>query len=267
MSEGMLAGKTVIISGVGPGLGRESALVAAREGANLVLGARSEDKLSAVAADVEAAGGAGGKVAIKRTDIGNPDDRAALIATAVDTFGGLDALVNNAAFEASFGGLEATPEDDFRKAIETNLYATLGLTRDALPHLKQSRGAVVFVGSQTMFKPPPEALQIAYAASKGALLGASRHLAMEVGKFGIRVNTVAPGWMWGPPVEFFVNYTAEQQNSTPEAVIEHLTTPFALDFFATDDDVAEVIGFFASPRAKGVTGQVIMVNAGEFMIG
>ena len=264
MGEGMLAGKTVIVSGVGPGLGRETALVAAREGANIVLGARSEDKLSAVAADVEAVGA---KVAFKRTDIGNPDDAAALIATAVDTFGGLDALVNNAAFEASFGGLEATPDTDFRAAIETNLYATLSLTRAALPHLKESRGAIVFVGSQTMFKPPPEALQIAYAASKGALLGASRHLAMEVGKFGIRVNTVAPGWMWGPPVEFFVNYTAEQQSSTPEAVIEHLTSAFALDFFATDGDVAEVIGFFASPRAKGVTGQVIMVNAGEFMIG
>lgn len=262
MTEGMLEGKTVIVSGVGPGLGRETALVAAREGANLVLGARSEEKLAAVAADVEAAGA---KVAYRPTDIGNSDDAAALIATAVDTFGGIDALVNNAAFEATFGGLEATPDADFQQAISTNLLGTLGLTRLALPHLKTSRGAVVIVGSQTMFKPPPEALQIAYAASKGALLGASRHLAMEVGKFGIRVNTVAPGWMWGPPVEFFVNMTAEQQSTTPEAVIAHLTTPLAMDFFATDGDVAEVIGFFASSRAKGVTGQVIMVNAGEFM--
>jgi NAD(P)-dependent dehydrogenase (short-subunit alcohol dehydrogenase family) len=258
----MLEGKTVIISGVGPGLGRETALVAAREGANVVLGARSEDKLAGVAAEVQAAGA---KVVHKRTDIGDPDDRAGLIAAAVDAFGRVDALVNNAAFEATFGGLEATPDSDFQQAIQTNLFATLGLTRAAIPHLKQTRGAVVFVGSQTMFKPPPEALQIAYAASKGALLGASRHLAIEVGAFGIRVNTVAPGWMWGPPVEFFVNMTAEQQKATPEEVIAHLTTPLAMDFFATDGDVAEVIGFFASERAKGVTGQTIMVNAGEFM--
>jgi NAD(P)-dependent dehydrogenase (short-subunit alcohol dehydrogenase family) len=253
MSERMLEGKTVIISGVGPGLGRETALVAAREGANVVLAARSEDKLAAVAADVEAAGA---KVIHRRTDIGSAEDRTALIAAA---------LVNNAAFEASFGGLEATPDSDFEKAIQTNLFATLGLTREALPHLKAARGAIVFVGSQTMFKPPPEAMQIAYAASKGALLGASRHLAIEAGAFGVRVNTVAPGWMWGPPVEFFVNYTAEQQKSTPEEVIAHLTAPMAMDFFATDGDVAEVIGFFASGRAKGVTGQTIMVNAGETM--
>ncbi len=262
MSERMLEGKTVIISGVGPGLGRETALVAAREGANVVLAARSEDKLAAVAADVEAAGA---KVIHRRTDIGSADDRAALIAAAVDTFGGIDALVNNAAFEATFGGLETTPDSDFEQAIQTNLFATLGLTREALPHLKTARGAIVFVGSQTMFKPPPEAMQIAYAASKGALLGASRHLAIEAGAFGVRVNTVAPGWMWGPPVEFFVNMTAEQQKSTPEAVIAHLTAPLAMDFFATDGDVAEVIGFFASSRAKGVTGQTIMVNAGETM--
>jgi NAD(P)-dependent dehydrogenase (short-subunit alcohol dehydrogenase family) len=262
MSAGMFEGKTVIVSGVGPGLGRETALVVAREGGNVVIGARSEDKLASVAADVEAAGG---KVVAQRTDIGVAADREALIAAAVDTFGGLDALVNNAAFEASFGGLEATPDEDFQKAIETNLYATLALTRLALPHLKTSRGAVVMVGSQTMFKPPPEALQIAYAASKGALLGASRHLAMEVGRFGVQVNTVAPGWMWGPPVEFFVNYTAEQQKQTTEEVVTHLTSAMAMDFFATDGDVAEVIGFFASGRAKGVTGQAIMVNAGEFM--
>jgi NAD(P)-dependent dehydrogenase (short-subunit alcohol dehydrogenase family) len=263
MAEGMFEGKTVIISGVGPGLGRETAMVAAREGANVVLAARSEDKLAAVAADVEATGA---KVIHRRTDIGVPEDRAALVAAAVDTFGGIDALVNNAAFEATFGGLEATPESDFEKAIQTNLLSTLGLTREALPHLKASRGAIVFVGSQTMFKPPPESMQIAYAASKGALLGASRHLAIEVGSAGVRVNTVAPGWMWGPPVEFFVNYTAEQQKTSPEEVIKHLTAPMAMDFFATDGDVAEVIGFFASSRAKGVTGQTIMVNAGETMM-
>jgi NAD(P)-dependent dehydrogenase (short-subunit alcohol dehydrogenase family) len=204
-------------------------------------------------------------VAYRRTDIGNPDDVTALVEVAVDTFGGIDALVNNAAFEATFGGLESTPDSHFQQAIQTNLFATLNLTRAALPHLKTARGAIVFVGSQTMFKPPPEALQIAYAASKGALLGASRHLAIEAGAFGVRVNTVAPGWMWGPPVESFVNRTAEQQKSSAEAVIAHLTAPLAMDFFATDGDVAEVIGFFASPRAKGVTGQVIMVNAGEFM--
>jgi NAD(P)-dependent dehydrogenase (short-subunit alcohol dehydrogenase family) len=262
MSEGMFAGKTVVVSGVGPGLGRETALVAAREGANLVLAARSEDKLAAVAADVEAAGA---KVVVKRTDIGKAEDREALIATAVEAFGGIDALVNNAAFEASFGGLEATPDSDFEQAIATNLIGTLGLTRLAIPHLKASRGAIVMVGSQTMFKPPPEALQIAYAASKGALLGASRHLAMEVGAFGIQVNTVAPGWMWGPPVEYYMGYLAEQQGLSREEVITTMTKPLAMDFFATDGDVAEVIGFFASSRGKGVTGQVILVNGGEHM--
>jgi NAD(P)-dependent dehydrogenase (short-subunit alcohol dehydrogenase family) len=88
---------------------------------------------------------------------------------------------------------------------------------------------------------------------------------MEVGAFGIRVNTVAPGWMWGPPVEYYMGYLAEQQQVTRDEVIATMTKPLAMDFFATDGDVAEVISFFASSRGKGVTGQVIMVNGGEHM--
>jgi NAD(P)-dependent dehydrogenase (short-subunit alcohol dehydrogenase family) len=257
-----LAGKTVVLSGVGEGLGRETALVAAREGGNVVLGARTESVLSAVAKEVEAAGG---QATFRRTDISHPDDCQALVDLALERFGRIDGLINIAAFDSLFGGLLAADADfaDWKAMFDVNLYGTLTLTRCALPALQESQGAVVFVSSQTQHHPPALALQMAYASSKMALTGAMRHLAHEVGPLGVRVNEVAPGWMWGPPVEGYVNMLADAAGITPEAQLEQMTAHMPLRRMATDGEVAESLVFFASPRASGTTGQTLLINAGE----
>ena len=259
---GMLQGKTVIVSGAGPGLGRETALVAAREGANVVLGARRQDNLESIAADVRAAGA---KASYARCDITDKAQVQALVDTAAGEFGGIDAVINCAALDSIFGGLETTDEADWRATIETNLFGTMNVLRSALPHLKASRGAVVNVGSQTMYFPPAQAQQVAYSSSKGALLGATRHLTREFGAAGIRINTVVPGWMWGPPVEMFVQMSAKARGVPESEVLAEMSAMMPLGRLATDGDVAEVIAFFASERAAGVTGQSILVNGGEFM--
>lgn len=256
-----LEGRTVIVSGVGPGLGRETALVAAREGADVVLAARTESNLEAVAKDVEAAGA---KVTYRRTDIAEPAGCQALVDHAVATFGRLDALINVAAMDAVFGGLEAAGDfAEWKQLFDVNLYGALTLTRCALPALEQTGGSVVFVSSQTQHHPPANALQMAYAASKGAITGAMRHLMQEVGPRGIRVNEVAPGWMWGPPVEGFVHYTSKERGVDPQVVLDELTANMPLRRMATDGEVAEALCFFASPRAGGITGQTLLINAGE----
>jgi NAD(P)-dependent dehydrogenase (short-subunit alcohol dehydrogenase family) len=168
-----LAGRTVVIAGVGPGLGRETALVAAREGGNVVLGARTESVLESVAKEVEAAGG---QAAYQRLDISKPADCQAIIDLALERFGQLDGLISVAAFDSLFGGLEAADADfaDWKSMFDVNVFGTLTLIRCALPALEQSNGSVVLVSSQTQHHPPPLALQMAYASSKSALTGAMR---------------------------------------------------------------------------------------------
>jgi NAD(P)-dependent dehydrogenase (short-subunit alcohol dehydrogenase family) len=256
-----LAGRTVIISGVGDGLGRETALVAAREGANVVLGARTEATLEAVAKEVEAAGA---KAAYERTDIAKEADCQALVDLAASTFGGVDAVINIAAMDAVFGGLGTAGDfAEWKQLFDVNLYGSMYMTRCALPELEKTGGSVVFVSSQTQHHPPANALQMAYASSKGAITGAMRHLMQEVGPKGVRVNEVAPGWMWGPPVEWFVNSTAEQRGVDPSVVLGELTANMPLRRMATDGEVAEALCFFASPRSGGITGQTLLINAGE----
>jgi NAD(P)-dependent dehydrogenase (short-subunit alcohol dehydrogenase family) len=255
-----LDGRTVIISGVGEGLGRETALVAAREGANVVLGARTESVLQKVADEVDASGA---RVAWRRTDITNGADCQALVDLARERFGRIDAVINVAALDAVFGGLEGADFDEWRQCIEVNLFGNFTMTRAALPALKERGGSVVFVSSQTQHAPPAEAMQMAYAASKGAITGAMRHLAAEVGPAGVTVNEVAPGWMWGPPVEGFVNWSANERGVSPDVVLGELTARMPLRRMATDGEVAETLVFFASPRAAGITGQTLLINAGE----
>ena len=257
-----LPGKTMIISGVGPGLGRRVALCAAREGANVVLGARTEAKLVEVAAEVDPTGA---KVAYVTGDIALAPTAEALVKAATERFGGVDAICHNAAYEP-LGGLEAAGDfSDFRQAFEVNLIGGLQLIREALPSLKARHGSVVFVSSQTQWFPPPEAIQMAYAASKGAIWGAMHHLALEVGGDKVRVNEVGPGWMFGPPIEGYLAYKSQTEGITLEEAKYSLTKEMALQDMATDADVAEAIVFMASDRAKGITGQTLLVNGGEFM--
>ncbi|HLY82174.1 MAG TPA: SDR family oxidoreductase [Acidimicrobiales bacterium] len=259
---GELEGKTVIIAGVGPGLGRETALAAFREGANVVLAARTKATLDAVQAEVDSSGT---RVATVVTDIAKEADCRRLVETAVERFGGVDGIVNCAAM-SPMGGLKAAGDfSEWRATFDVNVFGSMQLILLALDELRKRKGSVVIVSSQTQHHPPPLALQIAYASSKSALTGAMHHLAMEVGPDGIRINEVAPGWMWGPPVEGFVNYVAQQRGVAGDEVLGELTARMPLRRMATDGEVAETIVFFLSDRAGGITGQTLMVNAGEVM--
>ena len=256
----ILEGKTVVVSGVGPGLGREIAAAAVREGANVVLGARTESNLVKVASEVDPTGE---KVAWSATDVCDPTQCQRLVDRAVDQFGRIDALVNNAALDSVFGGIEDADFDVWRKAFDINLFGSMHMCRAALPALKQRGGSIVFVGSQTMFF--GQLLQAGYAASKAALLGATAHLVRELGPHKIRVNTVAPSWMWGPPVEAYVNWTAKSRDVPAEQIVDDIRSKMPLGEIPTDGDVAEAVLFFASDRARMITGQMLLINAGEYI--
>ncbi len=255
----LLAGKTVVVSGVGTGLGREIALAASRDGANVVLAARTEANLKAVADEIDPSGE---RVAHAVTDILDAKACLRLIATAASTFGGVDALVNVAAKEDVFGGLAGADLQAWRAMLDANVIGTLQLTQAALPELEKHGGAVVFIGTQASFH--PQIPQSAYATSKGALHSAMFSLARELGPKKIRVNMVVPTWMWGPNVELYVQMTAKQRGISEDAVKAKITKNMPLGEIPEDGDVANSVIFFASDYARMLTGQTLFVNAGEY---
>jgi NAD(P)-dependent dehydrogenase (short-subunit alcohol dehydrogenase family) len=238
----ILEGKSVLVSGVGAGLGREVARLALRDGARVVMGARTGPALEEAAKELDPSGE---RVAWRRTDITSADDCQELAALAVDRFGGVDAAVQVAAYEQVFGGLQDT---DFAVAPEMK---------------KAGGGSIVLIGSLSMYL--PQLPQAGYAASKGALLSAMYYLSQELGPDRIRANMVVPSWMWGPPVEAFVRMRAKAEGLTEEAVKQEITSRIPLGEIVPDEDVAEAAIFLASDRARCISGQTLIVNGGETM--
>lgn len=258
----LLRGKTVIVSGVGAGLGHQVAAAVVRDGGNAVLGARTEANLVKAAAEIDPDGA---HTAHRPTDITDEAQCEALAALAVERFGGIDAVVHVAAWDSYFGGLEDADFGTWQQIIDVNLLGTLRMTRACLPALKRAGGSVVIIGTQSAVASPSQVRQAAYAASKGALTSAMYSMARELGPHRVRVNTVLPGWMWGPPVQAFVTFTAHCEGVPEAEVRARLTERMALPDLATDADVADAAVFFASDRARAITGQSLLVNAGELM--
>ncbi|MCB5911277.1 SDR family oxidoreductase [Streptomyces pinistramenti] len=259
----LLRDKTVVVSGVGTGLGHQVAAACVRDGARVVMGARTEENLAKSASRIDPSGA---RTAWRVTDIGDEAQCAALAALAVERFGGIDAVIHVAALDSHFGGLRDADFETWGRVVDTNLFGTLRMTRACLPGLTaRGGGAVVMIGTQSSLAAPSQVRQTAYAASKGGLVSAMYALARELGPDRIRVNTVQPGWMWGPPVEAYVRFTAAADGVPESEVLERLTERMALPELATDADVADTAVFLASDRARAITGQSLLVNAGELM--
>ncbi|MFE5793774.1 SDR family oxidoreductase [Streptomyces sp. NPDC056503] len=259
----LLQGKTVVVSGVGTGLGHRVAEAVVRDGGNAVLGARTEANLVKTAAAIDPSGR---HTAHRETDVTDEAQCGRLAALAVDRFGGIDAVVHVAAWDSYFGGLADADFTTWQGVLDVNLLGTLRMTRACLPALRAGGGgSVVFIGTQSAVAAPTQVQQAAYAASKGALTSAMYSLARELGPDRIRVNTVLPGWMWGPPVEAFVRFTAQTEAVEEAEVLARLASRMALPELATDSDVADAVAFLASARARAITGQSLLVNAGELM--
>jgi NAD(P)-dependent dehydrogenase (short-subunit alcohol dehydrogenase family) len=258
----LLEEKTIIVSGVGPGLGRAIAAAALTEGANVVLGSRTAERLQEIAGTLQREVG-DGRVASAPTDIEDTVDCAGLASLAADRFGAVDGLVNCAARYALSGGIEDSDLDEWEAVLRTNVIGSMQMTRAALPGLKLRRGSVVFIGSQTTYW--PYLPQPAYDASKGGVLAASMALAKELGPSGVRVNSVVPTWMWGPAVEGYVQQTAAERGVPVEEVIGEITAGIPLGEIPTEQDVADAVVFLLSARARMITGQALFVNGGEYL--
>jgi NAD(P)-dependent dehydrogenase (short-subunit alcohol dehydrogenase family) len=172
--------------------------------------------------------------------------------------------VQVAAYDGFLAGLEGTGDDDWRAIFDTNVVGSMHVVSAMTEAMGDRGGSIVLIGSQSSVLPPVME-QLAYASSKGALRAAMFHLAKALGPRKIRVNTVVPTWMWGPPVQMYVQWQVADRGITEEEAIGEITANMPLGEIPADEDVAESAIFLCSDRARTITGQTLYVNSGEFM--
>jgi NAD(P)-dependent dehydrogenase (short-subunit alcohol dehydrogenase family) len=255
----LLQDKVVVVAGVGPGLGRSIALASARAGADVVLAARTASRLDEVAQEVAALGRRGLAVPADITDAGAA---AHLAEAAVDAFGRVDAFVYNALAMPPIADLAEVDLDAVRAGLDANVIAALRLTRLFTPALTASGGSVVMISSmvvrysQRTFGP--------YKMAKAALLALAQTLATELGPQGIRVNSVAPGHIWGDSLKWYFGYLAKQRGVDAQQIYDETAATIDLRRLPEPDEIADAVIFLASGMARAITGQCLDVNSGEY---
>lgn len=263
----LLEGKTAVVSGIGPGMGRDISLALAREGADLVLVGRSDRHMPGVAAEVEELGRRAIQV---QADVESAED-CAQVAQVVDAeFGALDILVNSAFHGGRHELFETANLDTWRRPLDVNYFGTLQLTQLLLPALKlagQERGDARIVMINTMSVQRIEEQSGSYVGSKSALAGATKVLARELGDYGIRVNAVHPGYIWGDLVKVYFEMQAEERGdgTTWQDIYDERAAETALRYLPHSSEIAGAVVFFSSPLAKCVTGTSLPVNAGHWI--
>ena len=245
---GPLADRVAIVTGASRGIGRAAARRLAAAGAAVVAAARG-DHADAVAGEIR---GAGGRSVAVSADVTDPRRIDAMVRTALDEYGRVDVLVNNAGIVRDQLALRMSAAD-WDAVVATNLTAAFNCARAVLrPMVRQRGGRIINVGSVVGRMGNPG--QANYAASKAGLEGFSRALAREVASRGITVNVVAPGMI-------DTDMTAGLNESAQAAMLAQIP----VGRLGTTEDVAAAIGFLASDEAAYVTGHVLAVNGGMYM--
>jgi NAD(P)-dependent dehydrogenase (short-subunit alcohol dehydrogenase family) len=258
---GLLEGRVAIVAGVGPGLGREVALQLAQHGADVVVGARNQQHVESVAAEI---GRTGRRARAVRLDVTEPDDCDAVAAACLEAFGRIDVLVNNAFHGGDFARFEDADLDSWRQTMEVNLWGALRMTQAVVPAMRdRGDGRVVMINTMSVRRIRPRFG--AYAASKGALETATKTLAAELGPHGIRVNGIHPGYIWGESVQAYFAHQAQRRATSPDDVYREVADETCLGYLPTAAEVAGSVLFFASDLSRPVTGQSLGVNAGHFL--
>ncbi|MQW77399.1 SDR family oxidoreductase [Nocardioides sp. dk4132] len=255
----LLEGKVLVLSGVGPGLGRALGEEAAKMGADLVLASRTERRLDKMA---EVVRGLGRRALVVPTDITDEDSRRRLVERSLEEFGRVDCLLNNAFGIPPMDPLTTLDLDGLRAANETNVFAPLRLTALFADALAATRGSVLMVNSCVLYQSQEE--YAGYKLSKGALEHLSSSLATELGPRGIRVNSVAPSYIYEDVNKGYFDWMASESGRTHDEVYAEKAAPTDLKRLASPAEVARAALMLASDLSSAVTGQVLNVDCGEF---
>jgi len=196
------------------------------------------------------------------TDVRKDESATALLQATLDAFGRVDVLVNNAFSMPPMENLSDVDPDRIRRSIETTVFGGLRMTRTFAPELAKTEGAVVMINSavirhsRTTYGP--------YKLGKAALLAMAQSLATELGPSGVRVNSVAPGWIWGESLQWWFGALAEERGVDRKVVYDETAKDLDLRRLPEPDEIADAVAFLGSDLARAITGQCLDVNSGEF---
>ncbi len=248
-----------MISGVGPALGTTLARRCAEQGADLVLAARTVDRLEDVAKKITELGR---RALAVGTDITDDAQVNNLVEETLNAYGKVDVLINNAFRVPSMRPFANTTFEHMKDAMDLTVFGALRMVQGFTPALAEAKGAVVNVNSMVVRH--SQAKYGAYKMAKSALLAMSQTLSTELGEQGIRVNSVLPGYIWGGTLKGYFEHQASKYGTTVEQIYDAAAVNSDLKRLPTEDEVASAILFMASDLSSGITGQALDVNCGEF---
>lgn len=247
-----MEGIVTLITGASSGIGRASALKFASEGAKVVLVARSEEKLIEVLQKIETMGG---EAKVIPADVTKEAEIEIIVRETVQTFGGLDVLVNAAGIIAT-GTIETIKLEDWDYMMNINVRAPFYLIQRAMPYLIERKGNIVNISSVTGIRAFPGVLS--YCVSKVGISQLTRCVALEVASKGVRVNAVCPG-----VIVTSLHRTGGMDEAAYDAFLEHSKTTHPLGRVGQPEEVAELIYFLASSKAGWITGVTCPIDGGR----
>lgn len=244
-----LSGKTALITGSSTGLGKATARVLARAGANVVINfANNEDRARATLDELAADGG---EYLLARADVTDANAIDEMFGIAEERFGGVDIVVVNATPDQPLKPIEEYDWEFYQSMLDFFVKSPFHLTRRALPRMKQQKwGRIVNITSEVFHR--SVAPFSAYVSAKGGQIGWSRSMATELAPYGITVNTVAPGWI---PVE--------RHEKDPQEMKDAYLAGVPMGRWGKPEEVAYAVAYYASNEAGYVTGQTLCVNGGN----
>lgn len=251
-----LKDKVAVITGAGQGIGKAIALAFAREGARVVLAARTARNLEAAAAQMPA-----GASLVVPTDLTDEAAIRRLVERTIAEFGTIDVLVNNSGVAGPTKACEDVSREEWLDCFEVNVTGAFLMTKYVIPTMKAKRsGRILNVSSMSGKRPLPN--RTPYTASKMALIGLTRTLAFELGEYGVTVNAICPGATAGPRIDSVIENMAQSFGATFEEAKRTFTDPGALKTLVDAEDHAALCVFLASDEAAHMTAQDINVTGG-----
>jgi NAD(P)-dependent dehydrogenase (short-subunit alcohol dehydrogenase family) len=260
----LLQDRVVIVLGVGPALGRATALACAEEGAKVVLAARSDAKMGEVADEIAAIGGSSISIA---TDMTSADDCNRLVSEAVAAFGRADGLVCVAYQHHDNTTITDCPSDlaNWRPVMDTNFFGTMQVVKPTIEQMRKQDGGgnIVIINSLNTHNPWPRTAS--YTASKAALAAATRSLATEYGPDQIRVNSLHCGVIFNDSLYITLDDMARRNGTTRDEEVAKITALSPLRQQTTPEEYTGSVLYLLSDMSKPVTGVSLHANAGRYM--